>query len=117
MENPLLSVKQTPDATLVQVHVKKLYQNVVGRFQEEMIAIVERGDRNLVVNLAEVDVMNSSGLGVLILVWDRLKKEGGKVVVAGLRPLMHELFIRMHLDTLFTLVDTEKKGLDLFQKK
>jgi anti-sigma B factor antagonist len=115
MKQSILSVEQSGDVALIRVHEKKLYQKVVTPFQDEMIAVVDQGHKKLVVNLSEVDVMNSSGLGVLILLWDRLNKEGGKLVITGLRPIMFELFTRMRLDTLFPVVGSEEEAIGLFE--
>jgi anti-sigma B factor antagonist len=113
MEEMVCTVHDEGGATVVRVIEKKLYQNTVVPFQKRMVSLIDAGKKKLVVNLSEVEVMNSSGLGVLILTWDRLSKEGGRLVIAGLCPMMEELFQRMRLDLLFTLAGTEDEALRL----
>ena len=115
MEESIFSVEEVNDVTLVRLIEKKLYQNVVTPFQTGMIALLDKGTRKLVIDLSEVDVMNSSGLGVLILTWDRLNKEGGKLIVTGLCSLMEELFERMRLDLLFTLAKTNEEAFEMMK--
>ena len=116
MEKPTIDVDLSGDIAIITVKVKKLYQKVVGPFQEEMVAVVDQGYIRLVVDLSGVDVMNSSGLGVLILLWDRLQKEGGRMIITGLRPLMYELFTRMRLDTLFPVADSRDEAVKLMDQ-
>src|SRR5210317_605574 len=117
MENPTIEVKLSGDIAIITVKVKKLYQKVVGPFQEEMIAVVDQGYTRLIVDLSEVDVMNSSGLGVLIMLWDRLQKAGGRMIITGLRTLMYELFTRMRLDTLFPVANSREEAVKLMDKR
>jgi anti-sigma B factor antagonist len=111
MKEKVIQVQDQDGITFVRVAEKRLYQNIVVPFQEELISIIDRGNDKLIVDLSEVDVINSSGLGVLILASDRLSKIGGKLVVTGLCPLLKELFQRMRLNTLFTVVENQEEAL------
>ena len=115
MEEEIVKVREVDGITVIRVIEKKLYQNVVGQFQEKMTSLVDNGKRYLIVDLSAVDVMNSSGLGVLILTWDRLSKEGGDLVIVGLGSLLKELFQRMRLDLIFTLAETEQEAFGLIR--
>ena len=100
---------------MVRVTKKKLYQDAVTPFQNTIVSFLETGKKSLIVNLTEVDVMNSSSLGVLILAWDRLSKENGQLLIAGLCPLLDELFKRMKLDLLFRITKTEEEAITLLR--
>lgn len=115
MEKGVCTVHDEGDITVIRVTEKKLYQDVITPFQNTMVTILESGKSNLIVNLSEVDIMNSSSLGVLILAWDRLSKEGGNLIITGLRPMMDELFQRMRLNLLFTLAETEEEAFCLIR--
>lgn len=115
MEEKIVKVREVDGITVIRVIEKKLYQNVVGHFQEKIVSLVDSGKRHLIVDLSAVDVMNSSGLGVLILTWDRLSKEGGDLIIVGLGSLLKELFQRMRLDLIFTLAETEQEAFDLIR--
>jgi anti-sigma B factor antagonist len=111
MKEKIVEIKKDNGIAIVHVLETRLYQNSVVPFQDELVAIIDQGNAQLIVDLSEVDVINSSGLGVLILVSDRLKKSGGKLVVTGLQPLLNELFYRMHLDALFVIAETLEEAL------
>lgn len=111
MNQSVCTVYQEEEITVVRITEKKLYQDAVIPFQNTIISLLDGGNRNLIVNLAEVEVMNSSSLGVLILAWDRLSKENGRLLITGLCPLLDELFMRMKLDLLFQITKTEEEAV------
>ena len=115
MNGPILRVEESGEITVIRITEKKLYQNAVASFQEKMISLLDAGKRNLIIDLSEVEVMNSSGLGVLILTWDRLIKEDGKMVVMGLGTLMEELFQRMRLNLIFAVAETEEEAFRIIR--
>lgn len=81
-----------------------MYQHAVPGFQKKIKELLKLGMLHFIVDLSDVEVMNSSAIGVLILLADRLKKNKGKMVVTGYNNLLKELFERMRLDSLFPMV-------------
>ena len=115
MNNPILQIKKAGDVCVVRIDSKKLYQNEAARFREEMMVLLGKSCRSLVLDMSEVRVMNSSAIGVVLLVSDQLKKKNGKFAVGGLSPLLKELFERMYLNTLFDVADTPEQAVSLIQ--
>ncbi len=113
MEKDILIVEKRNTIVIVRVQESRLYQHTINPLRDKIMSLVDSGESKLVVDLSGVDVMNSSALGVLILVWDRLNRSGGRMVISGLCPLMAELFNRMKLNVLFPVVNTEKEALRL----
>jgi len=111
MDKLVLDIQELDGVTVIRVREEKLYQSVVEQFREKMLRLVDEGKRLLVVNLSSVVLMNSAGVGVLILVWDLLRKDGGEMVLSGLSPLMQELFQRMRLDTYFPVTESEAEAI------
>ena len=115
MDKSVCTVQRRGKTTVVRVTRSKLYLDVVKPFQDTMVSLLESGEKRIVIDLSDVDVMDSSGLGVLILTWDRLRKEDGRFVVVGLRPIMEKLFQRMRFDLLFKIVESEAEALKLMR--
>ncbi len=116
MDKPVLDIQELDGITVIHVREEKLYQSVVEPFREKMLLLVDEGKRLLVVNLSSVVLMNSAGVGVLILVWDRLRQDGGQMVISGLSPLMRELFQRMRLDTYFPITESEEDAVAFLRR-
>lgn len=53
--------------------------DAVDSFRNTIVALLEEGDYNIVLNLAEVPMVDSSGIGELIRLYTRMKKDGGEI--------------------------------------
>ena len=115
MTESISEIKEVDGITVVRLMEKKLYQNAVTRFQDEMVKLLDGEQKRFVIDLSDVEVMNSSGLGVLILMWDRLKKEDGRLALMGLCPLMEDLFQRMRLNLIFKIAQTQSEAVEMIQ--
>ena len=113
MASNLLSVEKRSGVTVVRVNETKLYQQAAHAFRAEMLGLLDQEHPLLLLDLSDVAVMNSSALGVVILTYDRVNKEGGNFALCGLSPILEELFVRMHLNELFPVVKTADEGISL----
>jgi anti-anti-sigma factor len=69
-------------------------------------AAAVRGDGGggpVVVDLAGVDVIATTGITLLLVADRELKKAGGKMVLAGTRGLVRDVLLRCRLDKVLTL--------------
>ena len=98
-----IKVTDHPEYLLVQILEKRIYLGVTDIFSEELNTVLNREFEKLVIDLKNVSVMNSSGIGVLIKSRDELMKKGKKIKLIHLQPLMKDIFNRMRLDTLFEI--------------
>jgi anti-anti-sigma factor len=66
--------------------------------RSKMRGIVEEGVRELVVDLTDVQMVDSSGIGLLISAYNSLRKVGGRLAVIHASAEILELFqtMRMH---------------------
>ena len=113
MDLKTIKVDLNKDRTIVTVQEKRIYLGITDLFREDMLAVLQNDFNELVVNLEHVAVMNSAGLGVLIMAQDKIKKRGGRIKLTHLQPLMQDIFARMRLDTLFEIYDTIDEALSI----
>lgn len=106
-----IDVQEYQDTLLVTVLEKRIYLGITDVFRQEVQALLNRDENEIVFDLQNVSVMNSSGLGVLIMARDAMSKKSGKVKLANLQTLMQEIFTRMRLDTLFSIYPDVKEAL------
>lgn len=116
MANSILSIEVLDEVTVALVQEHRVFLKITDQFREEVIGIIDAGVQKLVIDLSKVNVMNSSGLGVLILARDMLQKKGGMIVLCGLLPMMKEIFTRMHLDSFFTITQDKESALAEIKK-
>ncbi len=86
------------------------------QFRKKAHAALDAGTRKLIVNLAKVDYMDSSGLGELISCYTTLKKLGGRLTLLQLNHRLQHLLTITKLHTVFELYDTEAAAVASFTK-
>lgn len=68
----------------------------------------------LILNLAEVDYIDSTGLGAIVMCSTRLRKSGGQARLLNLRRRQMELLVITKLDTIFEVFDDETEAVNSF---
>ncbi len=111
MSTTTIQTELRENLLLVKIVERRIFLKVGEKFREEFIPLTERECKAMLVDCGNVEVMNSSGLGVLILARDILDKRGIPIYIYGLNQLMNDIFLRMRLDLLFTLCESETDAL------
>jgi anti-sigma B factor antagonist len=71
----------------------------------------KRGARNVLLNFANLDYMNSSGIGLLVTLLVRTKRKGQHLAAFGLSPHYREIFQLTRLDEAITIYEDETGAL------
>ena len=98
-----IKIAEKQNYLLLEILEKRIYLGVTDIFSEEINKVLQLDFEELVIDLKNVSVMNSSGIGVLIKTRDELKKKDKRIKLINLQPLMEDIFTRMRLDTLFDI--------------
>jgi len=100
--------------------VIELKGNVMGgddtkEFNELLHKLIDDGKKNVVVDLAEVKFMNSSGLGMLISGLTTMKKENGHLKLARVTEKIESLLIITKLITIFEFFESVEDAVASFK--
>ena len=71
--------------------------------RSKMRGIVEEGVKDLTVDLADVRMVDSSGIGLLISAYNSLRKVGGQFALIHVSPELMDLFKTMRMHQHFTV--------------
>jgi anti-anti-sigma factor len=74
-------------------------------------AIQSSAPKKIVLNLALVPYMDSSGLAVLVETMQKLKKIGGKIFLTDLQPRVRSILEIARLNTVFSVTKDEQEAL------
>lgn len=69
---------------------------------------LRKGFGRFIIDLSDLEYMNSTGLNILINVMNKTRNNGGDAVIVGTKPRILSLFSVTKLDTVFTM----KSGVD-----
>ena len=72
------------------------------------------GFKNIVLNLADVDYIDSTGLGSLVICFTSLQKSGGSLKLCNLNKRNLELLVLTKLSTVFQLYNDEQDAVNSF---
>ncbi|MDH7600683.1 MAG: STAS domain-containing protein [Armatimonadota bacterium] len=86
------------------------------RFKEVMINTLEKGCTNLVVSLADVEYIDSSGLGALVGGLKRVSERSGKLVLVGARPQVRKVFEITGLEKVFPIYRNESEAVESLKR-
>ena len=94
---------------------KRLDASVALGFKEKMTKFIKEGNELIVLDLSEVDFMDSSGLGAII---SSLKALGGKgeLAISGIQEIVLQLFKLTRMDQIFRIFKDEKDAVSALSK-
>jgi anti-sigma B factor antagonist len=84
-------------------------------FQRIIRRLLEEGQRKILLNLAGVEYIDSSGLGELIAGYTSLDKKDGEIKLLHLSRRVRELMVITKLLTVFDVHENESEALDSFK--
>ncbi|MCK6542126.1 STAS domain-containing protein [bacterium] len=101
------------------VVVLELKGNIMGgpdatQLNDEIHTRIKQGKKNFVVNMQSVDLINSSGLGILISNLTTVKNNGGDLRLTNLSPKIKQIFQITKLATVFKQYDSVDDGVKSF---
>ncbi len=79
--------------------------------RQQLLAIIEQGSGKLILDLAEVSFMDSSGLSVLVSAFKAARAKHGDIVLLKLTPRVLALIELTRLQQVFAIFDDEAPAL------
>jgi anti-sigma B factor antagonist len=76
--------------------------------------LVEKGEKKILLNLAGVSYIDSSGLGELVAGFSTLQKAGGEMKLLNLTKRVTELMVITKLLTIFDVFENETEAVESF---
>jgi anti-sigma B factor antagonist len=88
-------------ALVIHVGEDRLDAAVAIRFKDKMREITAQPSASVILDLSQVDFLDSSGLGAIVAVMKSLKPR--KLELAGLTPNVRKVFHLTRMDSVFTI--------------
>lgn len=98
------------DITVVRVEARRIDAAVAIQFKDEMRAAADGGTGRVVLDLSEVDFLDSSGLGAVVAAMKHLGKER-PLELAALSPTVSKVLKLTCMDRVFTIHDSVETAL------
>jgi anti-sigma B factor antagonist len=82
--------------------------------RDNVTAHIAEGKTNIVLNLHDVDFIDSTGLGSMVICFTSLQKNGGTLKLENLNRRNIELLVLTKLSTVFQVFDEEQQAINSF---
>ena len=103
------------DVLIVKVLDKRLDAQAANDFKEKISGYISNGSQSIVLNMSEVDFVDSSGLGAMVSVLKLLGEEG-QLVICGTAESVMRLFKLTRMNKLFSIFEGESEAIDALSK-
>ncbi len=78
--------------------------------------LLDKGDKNILLNLGDVSYIDSSGIGELVSAFTSVKNAGGELKLLNLTKKVHDLLQITKLYTVFDVKDDETTAVGSFTR-
>jgi anti-sigma B factor antagonist len=86
----------------------------VSRFRDQLQKLIDSGHRNIVLQMENVDYIDSTGLGALVMAYTSMQRAGGKIKLLNLSRRGIELLVMTKLTTIFEVFNDEQSAINSF---
>ncbi len=98
------------DVLVITIGEKRLDARCATLFREQVSELIKAGHHRLVLNLAAVEFVDSSGLGALVSILKTLGPRG-ELVLCGIRESVFGLFKLTRMDKVFFITPGEAEAV------
>ena len=82
---------------------------------DEQINVAEEGKAKIILNLEQVRMVDSSGLGVIVAAYTSVQRKGGRIALLNVGGNIKSLIVMAKLMTIFDRYDDEDEAVASFQ--
>lgn len=110
-----LSQRQVGDVTVIDAVGRITLGEGSSSFRDTIKDLVSKGNKKMLLNLAEVSYIDSSGIGELVSGFTTVSNAGGSLKLLNLTKRIQDLLQITKLYTIFEVFDDEAAALATFQ--
>ncbi len=108
------TVRQVDSVTVVDVSGRITLGEACKELRDVIRGELGKGHKNILLNLADVTYIDSSGIGELVSAYTAVSNQGGKLKLLNLTKKVHDLLQITKLYTVFDVHDDEAKAVSSF---
>jgi anti-sigma B factor antagonist len=108
-------VRESADVIILDISGRIVLGDGAKDLSRKIAELLSEGHNKILLNLAEVTYVDSSGLGELVSSYGSATKAGGKIKLLNIQARIAELLRMTKLHTLFECFSDESQGTASFQ--
>ena len=108
------NLRDAGNVTVVELN-GRLDMNNGNKLKEAIKGLLKDGKSQIHINLADVDFVNSSGLGALVSIMKEIRLHRGRLTMSDLVEYVREIFEITQLSHIFEIFQTEQEALTSYE--
>lgn len=112
--NVKYSKEKRGDVLVFQILQKELNYNHASSFKEQLFLDIADGNSLIVLNMENVNHIDSSGLGAILFGTRQANNSGGKLVLTGVNPNIDTLLKIARLDRIYEIFPNVDEAVNSF---
>lgn len=109
-----LAQRNVGGVTVVDVSGKLTLTEGAGRLKDKVTSLLFEGNKQIVLNLANLSYLDSMGLGEMVACHSAAQRQGGAVKLAAAGKRIQDLLVLTKLLTVFDAYETEADAVKSF---
>lgn len=110
----IISIEERDGVVIIDVKEERLDAHNSGEFKTQMLNFFEEGKSNLIVDMAGVRFVDSSGLGALVSGYKNASARNGNLKLCGLQSQVKSMFELTRLHRVFEIFPTADEAVASF---
>jgi len=112
--NMTATTRQIGSVTIVDISGRIVLGEESAALRELVCKLLDKGHRQILLNLGDVHYIDSSGLGSLVSAFTSVRKQNGELKLLNLTNKVHDVLQIAKLYTVFDITDDETDGVKSF---
>ena len=109
-----ISTRQVDGVTIVDCSGRITLGEGSVTLRETVTQLLGKGEKKILLNLGDVNYIDSSGIGELVSAFTTVRKQGGDLKLLNLTKKVHDLLLLPKLYTVFDVKDDEAVAVKSF---
>jgi len=109
------NIEKKENYTIIQVLEEKLDTHIAPTLKSELVLISGNGEKNIILDLANVRYCDSSGLSAILVANRLCKNANGTFVLTGLNEAVERLITISQLDTVLNITNNVDEGIRMMK--
>ncbi|MBU4525037.1 MAG: STAS domain-containing protein [Desulfomicrobium sp.] len=103
-----------PTATVFRIK-GRLDASSTTELEQKVLLSLDRGITHLIMDFSELEYINSAGLRILVMSYQRLSSRGGQVMVCGVRDYIAEIFEISGYNRIFVMCQNAVQAMEIIE--
>ena len=111
-----ISTRQVDGVTILDLSGRITLGEGSVQLRDAVRDLLAKGQKHILLNLAEVNYIDSSGIGELVSAFTTVRNQGGELKLLKLTKKVHDLLQITKLYTVFDIKDDEAEAIGSFKQ-